>query len=329
VKLLFARNVNLNTEDNEQRTPLIWAASNRRDTVARLLLEKDSVTRDPKDKSGRTPLSLAAENGDEAIVRLLLGKDDVSRDNEDKNGRTPFSWAAENGREAIVSLLLDNVDPDRKDNDDRTPLSWAAENGHEKIVKLLLKKEVDLESCDSGMHTPLWWAASKDHLRVTKLLIEDGHDKITLCTLAKTQTQETLRIVKFLLGAGYKVNTTDSWKRTPLHYAAKFDNLGVAQELARPLGRIDFNAEDDEGMTPLRFAIERQKPAIERQKPEFITWLLQNGAHTEGISRQDWLAAYGETASSIVNLSGKLVSFEQGFTGIPSGKQRDLETRLL
>ena len=49
-------------------TPLSWAAGSGHDTVAKLLLTKDSVDPDLKDNQcRRTPLSWAAEGGHEAV----------------------------------------------------------------------------------------------------------------------------------------------------------------------------------------------------------------------------------------------------------------------
>jgi len=78
--------------------------------VVKLLLKTGKVDVDSKNNNGRTPLSWAAENGHEAVVKLLLetGKVDVDSKN-DYYGRTPLSWAAENGHEAMVKLLQSSI----------------------------------------------------------------------------------------------------------------------------------------------------------------------------------------------------------------------------
>ncbi len=73
--------------------------------MVQLLLEKGANV-EAEDYLRRTPLLQAAENGHEAIARLLLKKGaDVEAN--DYIGRTPLSWAIEKGQEAIVQLLAE------------------------------------------------------------------------------------------------------------------------------------------------------------------------------------------------------------------------------
>jgi ankyrin repeat protein len=68
-----------------------------------MLLKKGAKV-DSEDEDRRTPLSWAAERGHEAVVQLLLeeGADDESKD---KNGRTPLSWATEERHKPVMKLL--------------------------------------------------------------------------------------------------------------------------------------------------------------------------------------------------------------------------------
>ena len=63
----------------------MWAAHNRHEAVARLLLEKGADL-ESKDASGRKVFSLAAENGHTAVIVLLLekGADLDSKDADDQ-----------------------------------------------------------------------------------------------------------------------------------------------------------------------------------------------------------------------------------------------------
>ncbi|KAM0546753.1 hypothetical protein ACHAPJ_010681 [Fusarium lateritium] len=61
---------------------------------------------DSKDEDERTPLAWAAENGHEAVVEVHLRNEDEDVDCRDKGGRTPLAWATENGHIAVVDMLL-------------------------------------------------------------------------------------------------------------------------------------------------------------------------------------------------------------------------------
>ncbi|KAH7129621.1 hypothetical protein B0J13DRAFT_139833 [Dactylonectria estremocensis] len=95
----------LDQPDQDQRTPLLWAAQTGRVYAAELLLDTGHVDLNRRDVDGRTPLWVAADNGHEtAVVRLLLEKG-AELESKDKDGRTPLWWAAEKGHEAVVRLL--------------------------------------------------------------------------------------------------------------------------------------------------------------------------------------------------------------------------------
>ncbi|KAH6983913.1 hypothetical protein EDB80DRAFT_625396 [Ilyonectria destructans] len=116
--LLSLTTGDLDNKDEEQRTPISYAAENGHE-------------------DGRTPLSWAAQEGHEAVIKLLLenGADLESKDN---SGWTPLSLAAQEEHEAVVKLLVEKgADLESKDNSGRTPLSWAAREGHAAVIKLL------------------------------------------------------------------------------------------------------------------------------------------------------------------------------------------------
>lgn len=87
---IFDRDV----QDGLRRTPLLYAAANGHDAVARMLLDKNAQI-DITD----------TEYGHNTVVRMLLDKD-AKVDTTDNNGRTPLSRAAANGHDAVVRMLL-------------------------------------------------------------------------------------------------------------------------------------------------------------------------------------------------------------------------------
>ncbi|EWZ48991.1 hypothetical protein FOZG_04455 [Fusarium oxysporum Fo47] len=219
--------------------------------------------------------------GYEEVVKLLLEKEGVDPDSKDDFGRTPLSRAAQNGYEEVVKLLLekDGVDSDSNDNDDVTPLSWAARYGHVGVAELLIARGAKYNSKDKSGHMPLWWATENLHSTVVKLLLE--HSRITLHELVREGERTQICL---LLSEG-NIDSRNSSNQTPLHIAVLNEQIEIAEEL---LSRgADINAEDGQGWTCLRLA-------IDKKSPDLINLLLEYSADPRGIEYREWLSAYGK-----------------------------------
>ncbi|KAJ4176915.1 hypothetical protein NW767_015279 [Fusarium falciforme] len=154
MQLLLGKNVKVDEEDGEGKTPLLWAARNGDVDIVRLLLNKN-VRVDKEDKSRETPLVWAARNRYVDIVRLLLSKK-ANVNKRGGRGRTPLWWAARYGFVDVVQLLLDNnAKINLGDESGKTPLSWAHQNEHMEVVRLLDKyAKTELE--DASGRTLQW-----------------------------------------------------------------------------------------------------------------------------------------------------------------------------
>ncbi|KAF4331614.1 nucleoside phosphorylase domain protein, partial [Fusarium beomiforme] len=316
VKLLLdTGKVDIDGQDKNGWTPLSWAAGQGREDIVKLLLDTGKVDVDAKDQSGQTPLSWAAQAGSTAIVKLLLdtGKVDINvRDTDygpygyeerlhefhaqmffnrgkiDMNardtryGQTPLFWAADRGHKAIVKLLLDTgkADVDAKDGCGRTPLLGAAGRGHEATVKLLLDTgKVNLNAEDVSGRTPLSWAAQERHSAIVKLLLDTGQVDVDaedqsgrtplswavqerhwfMCgilggMLNKYIQDEDGAVVKLLLDTGkVDVDAKDQSGRTPLSWAAGRGRVDIVK-LLLDTGQVNIDSQDKDGKTPLWWA---------------------------------------------------------------------------
>jgi ankyrin repeat protein len=82
------------------------------------LLNTNKVEIDIKDNNNQTPMGWAARNGHDAIVKLLLDTETVDVNLKDTEyGLTPLSWVARNGNEVIIKLLFETgkVKPNLED----------------------------------------------------------------------------------------------------------------------------------------------------------------------------------------------------------------------
>jgi hypothetical protein len=89
---------------------------------------------------GRAPLMPAARQRQEAIAKLVLSTAQANVNARDSNRETPLTWPAGYRDEAVVKLLLDTSKNNvgGKDHDGNTVLPGPAANGHEPVVQILL-----------------------------------------------------------------------------------------------------------------------------------------------------------------------------------------------
>ncbi|KAI9666582.1 MAG: hypothetical protein M1821_004518 [Bathelium mastoideum] len=237
VKLLLSiADIEVNSMNEDGRTPLSWAAECGHQGIVQLLLEMSQVDVDSKDtEEGRTPLSWATENGHEGIVQLLLKTGQVDVDSKDtKDGRTPLSWAAENGHQGIVQLLLKTGQIDV--NSKNESLSLAAQHGHQGIVQLLLKTgQIDVDSKNKS----LFWAAQHGHQGIVQLLLETGQIDVDFKNqlLSWAAARGHQGIVQLLLETG---QIDVDWKNRSLSWAAARGHQGIVQLLLET-GQIDVD----------------------------------------------------------------------------------------
>jgi len=210
--------------DTWGRTPLMWASESGHEEMVKLLLWRKDVNPNSRNDDGRTPLLCAAEGGHEGVVKLLLGWRGVNPNSKDHNGSSPLWY------EGIVKLLLrrKKVNPNSRDTSGNTPLLYAAKGGHEGIVKLLLdQREINPDTGKNNGKTPLWCAAKGGHEGIVKLLLgrkevnpdsrDNYHGRTPLSCAAEDGHQG---IVELLLGQK-KVNpdSRDHDDLTPLRWA--------------------------------------------------------------------------------------------------------------
>ena len=103
--LLGSGEVNVNSED--YRKLLHSAAWIGWPSIAKLLLDAGLLDCDTQEEDGRTPLSRAVSQRCEPIVRLLLDTGRVDVNLPDNEGYTPLWYAVFMGNDDIVKLLLD------------------------------------------------------------------------------------------------------------------------------------------------------------------------------------------------------------------------------
>ncbi|XP_041849818.1 ankyrin repeat and protein kinase domain-containing protein 1 [Melanotaenia boesemani] len=259
ISLLLEHGANVTQGDEDQWTPLHFAAQNGDDRAARLLLDKGAVA-DVQEKDGWMPIHLASQNGHETMVRLLLSRmsEKAVVEQEMGQGRTSLHLAACYGHLNIVKLLLAHgADSNSKDVSFSTALHLAAEQGHNRVVRHLVKSGAISDSADSRGFTPLHLAALNGHTGICRQLSSNGSnpDSKTLqgwtaMHLAALRGHDS--VVVQLESQGESVNSKGQNGWTPLHLACHQSEQEVVAKLLA--ARADPNIAAEEGWTPLHVA---------------------------------------------------------------------------
>ena len=190
-------------------------------------------------KHGISPLHLACQRGNYVAVEVLLGNEniDVTKTNDNKD--TPLHEAALSGFPEIVELILKKMKKkgitlQLFNNEKHTPLHLACREGHTDVVKLTLQygfqqREELVNDVDNELNTPLHFACESGEDEIVRLLLLNGakllsqktDDVLPIHTAARFGY---VKVVEIMLGSRENVvNLGDIYQRTPLHYAAQFN----------------------------------------------------------------------------------------------------------
>ena len=184
---------------------------------------------------------------------------------------TPLHEAAAKGKYEIVKLLLKHgADPSKKNRDGHTPLDLVKE-GDQDVVDLLRGDSALLD------------AAKKGNLsRVQKLITPDnincrdsaGRNSTPLHLAAG---YNNLEVAEYLLEQGADVNAQDKGGLIPLHNASSYGHLDIAALLIKY--HTIVNATDKWGFTPLH-------EATQKGRTQLCALLLAHGADA-GLKNQE------------------------------------------
>lgn len=182
------------------RTALHAAAEKGHVLAVHVLVQAGSQL-DPQDGDLMTPIMLASLNGHTRVVQYLV-KAGACVTHQGSDGMTALHIAAKAGQLEICQCLLSNGKAplgfiDVKDDGGWTPLVWSCEFRHADVTSFLLEKRADPLLRDIEENIALHWAAYSGSEEISERLLDYGCD----------------------------VNCVNVYGDTPLHVAARQNNL--------------------------------------------------------------------------------------------------------
>ena len=240
VKTLLDRGADVNYQDTDSSTALMWASKAGLKEITSLLL-KAGADINVRSNKGDTALIFASHGGHKEIVPLLLkaGADINIRNNE---GDTALYEASYLGYKEIVPLLLEaKADLNIKYSRGKTALIWASLRGHKEVVSLLLKAKADVNVRDNEGDTALIGASLGGYKEIVSLLLKAGADVNVRDNRGNTALIWASRngykeIVPLLLKAGADINIRNNEGHTALMMTSMFVYEGgkeVASQLLK------------------------------------------------------------------------------------------------
>src|SRR3990167_9956606 len=159
------------------------------------------------------------------LGRILIGE---SPDIKGAFGKSLLLYAVEDGKiKVMLSLMKRGANPNINDDRGDTPLNRASFLQNNQAVRILLDHQANPNIANLYGWTPLHWAASAHNPEIFIMLMK----------------------------AGANPNAITTCKTTPLHIAAQNLCLYALNEFL--VKKVDVNAQDEDGYTPLHWAAYR------------------------------------------------------------------------
>ena len=146
--------IDMNTQDNEQMTPLHYACRKKNSAVAMILLKRYPQNINVLGQNGRHVLHTVCKTGNMELLKNVFDAEELNFDFNvtNQDGWTPLHEACWFGHFEAVKLILQNykrkgIDIDKKNNSYQTPQILAWQAGHKDIF-LLIKMWIFYQTVD-------------------------------------------------------------------------------------------------------------------------------------------------------------------------------------
>ncbi|KAF4448371.1 Ankyrin repeat-containing domain protein [Fusarium austroafricanum] len=200
------------------------------------------------DEAFGTPLHSAVMSNSEEMVKFILSLEGVDVNSIGPAGRTPLSCAVTMGQRIVECLIQAHADPNIKDNEGKTPLDHAIAGFDSGIAEILCRHtRLNLVEGSVRRHSALY--------RACQTIDEDIFNVVN----AASQNLNHFQYIELC--------------ELALHASIASGEEEFFNQLINVAG-VTGSLEDDDGWTPLKYAICYDRPAM---KKKILKRLRQNG----------------------------------------------------
>jgi formylglycine-generating enzyme required for sulfatase activity len=247
----------INAEDAQGCTALHLAAEAGELGAVRLLLEAGAQP-NRRSSAGKTPADAAADGKHDQVAALIRQAGGLtSAELERIEAVCAAAKLGDLGR--IETLVNEGADINAPTDDGATPLHYAVYGGHRAVAEWLIERGANVNRADVGGYRPLHVAVLQSQSAIGRLLIDEGADVNArrgdgnTCLLDASQIGDR-EFVALLLDKGADLEVRSEFNgRTAVYHALLHDDV-LAMLLEK---KINVNAEDRNGFTPLLLAARR------------------------------------------------------------------------
>lgn len=255
LKIFIDHGVNLNLQNKNLQTALHFATEAENEPIVKLLCTSGA---DPDiiDKDHQTPIHIATARSYHKIVDILSEKFKASIMNRTKDGSTLMHLASNAyNSQAAMAFIRKGIPIHMPNKAGAKCIHMAAIRGHVEVVKAIVAKGESVDCRTKDGLTPLHLAVKFGQHEVVESLLglganlqlktgKLGETPLHIATMVK----DGERCVDLLIKSGADVDATEIKQETPMHFAARFNNLKAVQLLLEDGAKVDSQNIDGENV---------------------------------------------------------------------------------
>lgn len=255
LKILVDHGVNLDIQNKKLQTALHLATEAENEPIVKLLCASGADP-DVIDKDHQTPIHIATARSYHKIVDILSEKFKASIMSRTKDGSTLMHLASNAyNSQAAMAFIRKGIPIHMPNKAGAKCIHMAAIRGHVEVVKAIVAKGESVDCRTKDGLTPLHLAVKFGQHEVVETLLglganlqlktgKLGETPLHIATMVK----DGERCVDLLIKSGADVDAMEIKQETPMHFAARFNNLKAVQLLLEDGAKVDSQNIDGENV---------------------------------------------------------------------------------